>query len=688
MKGKRPATPEDTVFFSLFPCTGGEVIKEEKLHSLRTDCLAVALSLCEGYIWQHEPFDLSLNVSNFSEASRSSTVSSCPCSSPPELEFESDHADREFYAMASTPLPPHLHGKLKYGDNIEDEWFVVFLLFAISRQFPEICVRVWDTDGEFLLIEAAYSIPSWLKPENSWNRVFIKNGEIHILPLPSSPAELFQLPLHPSIQDALGVFYNGNIRTKADNSVQGAIMRKLAEFQQNPNYNMHSVVCRVPLSVAQILKHEPQLVALAVEAFYDRDLDSMKAASRMDCFLPSGEEAQLVDVMVRMSRAMYAQLKQQVFQAPRSYPLPNLSDSHYTEAEIGMKLTCGFEMMYWERSNRDGLGVANTRGSKDVGWHVFLCSLKETGYFKDLLEGSKEYRELMERAVFTYQRTSLAARVSAALNAPIQRIVEVLALPHSVKDFPSSEALKSDDDSWLYSGDNELTKALLERQMELDMYEREKEIRKTNQRQKLPRKTPREARTGNFSGDEVVKNMRDFIENLSSYEGAELPTKDDDEPVALRMETFMEELKSAFGSELETCHLSNENSSLDEMEGSSSNSDSDVEGIESREPVDDDLPGTLSEEGVFMEEYGDALSRELTSSSLAKSFVPIEKDATPSDKIKGADEDMEGLPPVNIDANLLKNILASYASQHGLPGPASNLLGAMGLNLPDNEDNK
>ena len=51
--------------------------------------------------------------------------------------------------------------------------------------------------------------------------------------------------------------------------------------------------------------------------------------------------------------------------------------------------------------------------------------------------------------------------------------------------------------------------------------------------------------------------------------------------------------------------------------------------------------------------------------------------------LQGFDEDMEELPPVNIDINLLQNLLQSYSSQHGLPGPASNLLGAMGVELPD-----
>jgi hypothetical protein len=38
---------------------------------------------------------------------------------------------------------------------------------------PNLWIRVYDTDGEFLLIEAANVLPKWLKPEVSENRVRI-----------------------------------------------------------------------------------------------------------------------------------------------------------------------------------------------------------------------------------------------------------------------------------------------------------------------------------------------------------------------------------------------------------------------------------------------------------------------------------------------------------------------------------
>lgn len=43
--------------------------------------------------------------------------------------------------------------------------------------------------------------------------------------------------------------------------------------------------------------------------------------------------------------------------------------------------------------------------------------------------------------------------------------------------------------------------------------------------------------------------------------------------------------------------------------------------------------------------------------------------------------DIESFEPVDIDVNALKNILASYQAQMGGAGPASNMLGPMGLRL-------
>nr|ABC68262.1 SGT1 protein-like [Saussurea involucrata] len=94
---------------------------------------------------------------------------------------------------------------------------------------------------------------------------------------------------------------------------------------------------------------------------------------------------------------------------------------------------------------------------------------------------------------------------------------------------------------------------------------------------------------------------------------------------------------------------------------------------------------------AFMSSYSDALSEELKSTTLDKSFVRAnEPTFNKEEGTSNASGDVnDEFTPVDVDVNLAKSFLGSFSSQEGLPGPASNLLGLMGLQLPqDDENNK
>lgn len=63
--------------------------------------LQLAESLTSGYIWHHDPFSLSIKV-----------------------------------AMGGD-LEPHLEGSQVVGENASDEWFACYLLYTITKAFPE-----------------------------------------------------------------------------------------------------------------------------------------------------------------------------------------------------------------------------------------------------------------------------------------------------------------------------------------------------------------------------------------------------------------------------------------------------------------------------------------------------------------------------------------------------------------------
>ncbi|KAK6923274.1 Ecd family [Dillenia turbinata] len=623
--------PEDTVFFSIYPDfslhkTLNSIELSSHLQSLHLQILSSLSPYTAHYIWQHEPFSLS------------------PFLSPPL---------------------PHLHGKLRFGDNLDDEWFTVFLLFQISLQFPNLSIQVRDSDGEFLLIEAAFHLPRWLNPDNSLNRVFIRDGDIHIIPRKHFNS-------NPSLEDSLNYLIKSDGDSRASNSIQSAIKNRISEYPDSAKRNMHRVRARVPVSVAQLLKHEPCLISLAVEGFYDRDIDTMKYAAKMEKFLSGGGGEEMVVVSVTMSRAMYAQLMQQTFQAPRCYPMPARSNvKEYVEAELGMKIACGFEMMYQQRKREGSEGKGST-------WDVFKESLEKSGYFEGLLPGSKEYRRRMETAEEYYRNSASFSRASEIMSAPVRRIDEILALPNCSADFKDQEIPPSDDDSWLYNGDDELNAAIMERQKEMELYESKLKKKQKSKEPSVSQSSGAELNDFNF-GD-IAKTMQDFVHKVSSYEGAEVAENRNLQGVDFDVDRFIKDMESAMQ------HPEHEGAADDDDTNEGSSSDMDFEesedGSEFAEACEDNEDG----EDAFMGSYSDALNKELKLTTLKKSFVRANDQST--NKNEGTskameEDDNEELTPVDVDVNLVKSLLDSFSSQQGLPGPASNLLGLMGLQLPE-----
>ncbi|XP_020587962.1 protein ecdysoneless homolog isoform X2 [Phalaenopsis equestris] len=636
---RNPKIPEDSVFYSIY---SDDIKSSSPPNAAATDLRPLLLRihsilapLISTYIWQHEPFILSTVASS----------TSCRlCGSPPI---------------------PHFHGKTRFGDNLEDEWFIVFLLFEISRAFPSLSIRVWDSDGEFLLIETAFSLPRWLNPDSSPNRIFIRAGDLHIVPKCISSST-------PSLTVSLEALRNPETDTKASNSIQSILKKKISGYPEKARANMHRAVVTVPLKVAQVLKHEPCLISLAVEGFYDRDVDSMKHASRMEKYLRTEKaegEIEMVRVSVEMSRAMYAQLVQQRFQAPRCYPMPGREDGPvaYKEAELGMKIACGFEMMYQERKRAGKEGKGST-------WDAFKESLERSGCFNGMLPGSMEYQRIMDNALEYYKSSSLFSRTRDILTAPLKRIDEILTSVYSINDFKDMHIVPPDDDSWLYNGEDELNSAILERQMEMEAYE--SKHRKEEMVVGEERFGGSSSQTKDFNLKDVAESMQAFVRKVSSFEGAEVPD-DWSEEVKLDAELFLKEIESVAGPVPQ-----GKNSFDADLEELNWSSDMDFDSEE-----DDDMGENAiydDTEDTFMQSYSDALNQELSSTALKNSFIraarqPDTEDEGTSNSWKHADED---LTPVDVDMNLVQSFLESFASQQGLPGPASNMLGLMGLNVP------
>ena len=47
---------------------------------------------------------------------------------------------KKIYSL-SGQVPGHLYGSTDYGDNVEDEWFIVFLLMELTKTIPGLVAK-------------------------------------------------------------------------------------------------------------------------------------------------------------------------------------------------------------------------------------------------------------------------------------------------------------------------------------------------------------------------------------------------------------------------------------------------------------------------------------------------------------------------------------------------------------------
>ncbi|XP_029465040.1 protein ecdysoneless homolog isoform X3 [Rhinatrema bivittatum] len=427
------------------------------------------------------------------------------------------------YKAARGDIPAHLCGSTNFGDNIEDEWFIVYLLQQITKEFPELAARVEDNDGEFLLIEAAEVLPKWLTPENSSNRVFFHHGELCIISTAQDTEDL-----GPTLSQALQLLSSHPGKFLAAPCVRAAVSRRISGYPEKIQHFLHRAYCYLPVSIVAILKERPQLVAPAVQAFYLRDPIDLKACVTFHNFPPEPRVLSLVT----FTKCLYAQLMQQRFLPDRrsGYNLPSLCHPNYKAHELGMKLAHGFEILCTRQSGCTS-SIPASQTLQGPLWDGFLQSLQKNEYFKGELEGSIRYMDLLRQAENYFQQSVVKSEssITLSLGEEIQSMLQ--KLPISLQKLREEEASlpPENDDSWL-----ELSPAQLE--------------------QILQEATGLEETHPSVAEDEqpcdladVTQSMKAFISKVSMHEGAEMPWTTSQAPVSFDVDSFTSALERILG---------------------------------------------------------------------------------------------------------------------------------------------
>uniref|UniRef100_A0A670YMI6 Ecdysoneless cell cycle regulator n=1 Tax=Pseudonaja textilis TaxID=8673 RepID=A0A670YMI6_PSETE len=614
---------EDTVHYQLFLIHESEDPEylQDILQQYIEKILAHFAPILVSYIWQNESFNLK-------------------------------------YKPAKGNLPAHITGHTKFGDNIEDEWFIVYLIKEITKEFPELLARVDDNDGEFLLIEAADYLPKWLNPENSTHRVFFHSGELCIIPLPKNAEGKKLLPgINPTIPQVLKLFSGHSEDFVASKSIKAAVYKRINGYPKKIQTCLHRAHCYLPAGIAVVLRQRPVLVSAAVQAFYLRDPIDLKACRIFKTFPPETR----VMASVLFTKCLYAQLVQQTFVPDKrsGYSLPPRSHPQYKAYELGMKLAHGFEILCSKYSS------ASSDSKKQILnvplWDSFLRALQKNNYFKGEVEGSAQYLHQLQMAENYFLQTVANSESSVAVS-PGEEILAILKKNlFNLEDLRKSSDIlpPEDDDSWLEISSDALDQIL-------------KDTSGTNKSNFASEEKQ------NYDLTEVAESMKAFIAKVSTYEGAEMPRSSTEGPVNFDADSFTEALDKILGAnseELDSDDLEEE----EEFEFLDSDEESDLKADSQGDTA------SWNETTENLQTYMNEMDRELSSTAIGKSFTNQKKGVYLEGNQNKEDPDTTS---VDIDLNLVTNLLESYNAQDGLAGPVSNILQSMGVYLPDNTDQK
>ncbi|XP_066047847.1 protein ecdysoneless homolog [Chamaea fasciata] len=626
---RRPALPEDAVRYRLFAAAAESPGGEALLRRCAELALVRFAPLLASYVWHREPFRLR-------------------------------------YVPRRGQTPAHIGGTTVFGDNVEDEWFIVYLLREITREFPGLAASIDDNDGEFLLIEAADFLPKWLNPENSENRVFFYKGELHIIPLSETWEQGWDLCAPcPTIPEALALLSTRSEEFLAAEPIRAAVDKRIHGYPGKIQASLHRARCSLPAGIVAVLRQRPSLVAAAVQAFYLRDPGDLRACRRPFRTFPA---EQRVMTLVTFTRCLYAQLVQQQFVPDRrsGYTLPAPSHPQYRAYELGMKLAHGFEILCSKSSKAAPDAKRNVLSGPL--WERFLRSLKEKDYFKGEMEGSAKYLELLHMAEDHFQQSVAVPESSVEVNPGDEILALLQKTSIDLKEFEREAAClpPEDDDSWL-----DITPDALDRML------------KETRNESLPSTNEEEQK---YDLETVAESMKAFVSKVSTHEGAEMPWSSDESHVTFDVDSFTKALDRILGADSEELDSDDldEEEEFDFSEGDDEDLDAGNQRQEQKESPEE-LVGSLKA-------YMDEMDRELAQTNIGKSFATQKRRASSveaaTSESAGPDsgaEDAE-LAPVDVDMNLVANLLQSYSAQAGLAGPTSNILQSMGVNLPENTD--
>jgi hypothetical protein len=531
-----------------------------------------------------------------------------------------------------------LRGRTEYGDSIEDEWVIVWLLREVTKKFKAAWIKLTDSDGEFLLIEAAGTLPSWLEPEVAENRVWINDGQLKILkPTTASKSSKKGAATGKlSIQDARQVILSSPKQVMHSVSIEEEAFYRLRNYPSQIKTNMHHAMVTVPRKIAYLLNQKGSYVAPAIEAFYLRDPIALKPLNSKDAIKTMiVPPIDMVNISVRFPKVAYAQLKSQDFPPPavfRELKTGKIDSNSSSRLQSGIKLTCGFEMLLSDSHHQDKPSVREMKlllDDLESGDESLPTDSEIESWSKQ--EDDEKWLDID----FADLEKELGGRAGGSSSGKKREFGDKAAQENLQRIVKQFEDFLNDDKAGPDGA------GLFDEDSDDDLDDDDPDEEDSDDADPIG-----EDKDASFDEDEFSKLMQEMMGM----------------PPHVMREIMSGKLGAgASDSRIPTAQAGRTRGRVEEIDQSSSDGE-------------DDLDTVMEQMGRELREHG-ALNLDAARDTGTSGHAIKGK----ASEVESSDEEDGGN---DIDINLAKNLLESFKAQSGMAGPGSNMMGLMGMKLP------